>query len=300
MIRISFSVFPVTFFLVSLFSCTGEDSEKSTRIEFNQPDSIRQTMSLDNSELVARISVNFESFQEFTIRPGGSTVTVTVSGVIPNEENSLVIWWSEILEGYPVELSVQSQRFMADGSTIIDQRHDHAQYDYDGDGMSNLDERLSGTCVWSDTESCNTPGQPTGNVLLNGDFSSGNDYWWPNNISTQNGELCVATPTPTSSVLQLGYDRRFRIEGRSRYKITFDAKSQANSTVTVLLLLPNSNGATLFEETVEVNAAYGRNTVFFNNSNNAWDEVAIAFVLGDRTENNYCVDNISIVNDTSG
>jgi len=285
--------------MVSLSSCTGESGEKNTSMEFYKPDSIRQVLALENSELQVRIALNYGVFQDFIISGNGSTATVMVSGVLPNEENFIHIRWSEILEGYPVELSVQTQRFIEQGGTLIDASHDHTQFDYDGDGASNLAERMAGTCVWSDTETCSSPGQPTGNLLLNGDFSDGTQEWWPSSLSGQNGELCFAIPRPTVTSLQMGYSRRFRIEERSRYKISFDVRAQTNSSINVLLLLPESNGATLFEESVEVGNVYETNTIYFTNSNNGWDDVAFAFTVDTESENNYCLDNISIERDGS-
>jgi len=63
--------------------------------------------------------------------------------------------------------------------------------------------------------------------------------------------------------------------------------------------LPNSNGATLFAETVEVNSGYETNTIYFDNSNNAWDDVAFSVVTGDQLENYYCLDNVRIEKESS-
>lgn len=222
--------------------------------------------------------------------------TVGVSGVQPDQENSLQIKWFEILDGFALEISEQTQQFMADGSTLIDASHNHTQFDFDNDGVSNLDERLSGSCVWSaGTDPCKRSNPATGNLFLNGDFSNGQNYWWPTNLLGQEGEICVATPTPTPKFRQLGYSERIRIEENATYRISFDMKAQTNSEVIVELTLPEFNAQSLFSETVAVSSAYRPNTMVFNNSDRDWDSVAFHFTLGDGSENLYCADNISIV-----
>lgn len=131
-----------------LSSCGGEQAPV-TNIELSEHQTIRQIRALDGNPLELTVSVNTGPDQNFTFSNEGS-MSLDITGVRLNEQNDIQLVWVEILNGFDVEISTQQQQFFADGDTNIDAPHQHTQFDYDGDGISNFDERVAGTCVWSD------------------------------------------------------------------------------------------------------------------------------------------------------
>jgi len=142
-----------------LIACDGSQINDSTLITLDEPFRARQTLALDDNPLRAEISVNNGPTQTIVVPANQSTVSAAITGVRLNDSNTIVIKWYEILNGYKVEISEQSQGFIADGNTSIDAPHRSSQYDYDGDGTSNLDERNQGTCVWWAAEECLAQGR---------------------------------------------------------------------------------------------------------------------------------------------
>ena len=140
-------------------SCTSSDDAPRTNIVLGKPLAERQILAFENSTLRADISVNGGPLQSFTVFPGQSSLDVDITGVVLNANNNITVKWTELLNGFDVEISDQSQSFFADGNTVINAAHQTDQYDYDSDGASNSEERSAGTCVWSANESCLTTGQ---------------------------------------------------------------------------------------------------------------------------------------------
>jgi len=135
-------------------ACTSSNDSQHTNIILGKPLAERQTLAFENSTLRVEIRVNSGPVQSFTIFPGQNTLTASVSGVIENASNNISIKWTELLNGFDVEISDQTQTFIADGSTQISAPHITDQYDYDNDGATNSEERSAGTCVWSANEIC--------------------------------------------------------------------------------------------------------------------------------------------------
>ena len=138
-------------------SCDSSDTTMST-IALAQPLAQRQALALEDSTLRADVVINNGTVQSFTFRPQEDNL-VTVGGIRLNENNNITVTWTEILNGFDVEISEQSQLFFASGNININAPHQTDQFDYDGDGNSNITEREDGTCVWSADENCLVVGQ---------------------------------------------------------------------------------------------------------------------------------------------
>ena len=143
---------------IGMMACSSSDGTPRTNIVLAKPLAERQILAFENSTFRVEITVNNGLLQTFTVRPGDNTLTVDITGVRLNENNSINIKWTELLNGFDVEISDQSQTFFADGNTLVDAPHRIDQYDYDNDGSSNSEERADGTCVWSADEACLTSG----------------------------------------------------------------------------------------------------------------------------------------------
>jgi len=293
----------ITFCSIGLYSCNGQNDvgfeSEYAQIELYRPDSLREILALNDTEYQVDISVNYEGFQTFTIDSNRSQTSVNVSGVRRDEDNVIGVIWSEINAGFRVELSRQLQVFNATtGSTTISARHDFSGFDYDNDGKSNFAERLAETCVWSASENCTSSGRsetPTGNFILNGDASSGNEYWWTNNTFEEAGVHCVATPALTPEIPRsaLGYFPKFPVKANSTHTLQFDVSAQSNTTAKVTYSLPNFFD--IFEESFDVSTVPQTKSIVFTNNSNDQNNVQLAFVFGDESGNRFCFDNISLV-----
>jgi len=144
---------------LAAISCSSSDDGPSTNIVLGIPLADRQISAFENSVLRADIIVNNGAVQSFTVAPGQQVLDAGIRGVNINQSNDISIKWTEILNGFEVELTDQTQSFFADGNTQITAPHVADQYDYDSDGDSNLTERSDGMCVWTADELCLTSGQ---------------------------------------------------------------------------------------------------------------------------------------------
>jgi len=144
-----------------LLSCGGGSSGKKIRLELLGPDADRQIQTSEAStKWRVDISVNFRAAQTFYLDSLETTQSVSVTGVQADQMNSISTTWFEVLHGYEVEISYQpTQNFFANEYTTLVANHEHTLFDYDNDGVSNLDERLAGTCVWSSNDACLEPDQ---------------------------------------------------------------------------------------------------------------------------------------------
>jgi len=142
-----------------MIACASSEDSPITNIILDKPFAERQILAFENSTFRVDIRVNNGPVQSFTIFPGDNTLTASVAGVVLDQNNSIDVKWTELLNGFDVEISDQSQTFFADGNTVIDAMHITDQYDYDNDGASNSEERSAGMCVWSANEVCVTTGQ---------------------------------------------------------------------------------------------------------------------------------------------
>jgi len=292
----------------TMISCVSENSNDTTLIELHSPNFNRQIMALDNTEWRALIQVNSGPAQIFLFKNSASPLSASVAGVRRDEDNTILIKWFEILHGHTVEISVQSQAFFADGTTIIDTPHLYSQFDYDGDGTSNLVERYDGTCVWSSTEWCVDQGQtdiPTDNALLNGDFSDGIRYWYSDlpALSETSGEYCVNSPVTALSRWDARIDYSplsVFIDAKSSYNLVFDVRAQTSSELFVQVTAKILNNyKTLVDKPVQVSTTYDRKSIRYDSAEDAYSEVSIGFTFGNGTDNTYCFDNIKLIREAS-
>ncbi len=291
-----------------LISCVGENSNNSTLIELHSPASDRQITALNDTEWRALVQINSGSTETFFFTGSSSPVSVAIAGVQRGEINDIFIKWYEVLHGHTVEMSTQSQKFLADGNTLIDTSHVHDIFDYDKDGVSNLVERFNGTCVWSSTENCLNVGQtdiPTDNAVLNGDFSEDDRYWLTDLtvVSDMSGEYCVMSPATAVEQWDARTDYSphwLFIDANSSYTIEFDVRAQTSAEILFLMTARTEDiYNTLDRELVAVSTTYNRTSISYESGENAYSVVSIGFVLGNGTDNTYCFDNIKLIKEAS-
>lgn|GEM_PF-2686282 len=143
---------------VLLVSCDSKPVPTSSPVVLDSPFVNRQVLNLGSNPLRIEVVVNGGQIQNFVLGSGQQATTVALTGIRAGESNTINIKWLEILNGFDVEISEQSDSFIASGSVVIDAMHVFSPFDYDQDGVSNFNERMDGSCVWSDTESCLTSG----------------------------------------------------------------------------------------------------------------------------------------------
>ncbi len=279
-----------------LFSCAGEPDPSTIALNFS--DTIRQIQTVDNAELHVDIRVNDSATQTFSMRTNELQVPIFIAGVKREQENSIEIRWYEYFEGTRLDLSVQREVFIADGNTVINTPHDFLGFDFDSDGISNFDERIAGSCVWATTGPCENPD----NLLMNGQFNQGSEYWWTIFVehSINNaGEFCSESPATATNILdaQFGYIPTLSIAGNSAYTIRFDVRSRVKSEITVILVdsMSGDNPVWVFEQRVSVSENYEPQTLVFDNNVDELRNLDLVVLVGNGMENTYCVDNFSFV-----
>lgn len=283
------------FFSVSLFSCTSDDAD--SQVELFLSDTIRQTLQFDETNLIVQISVNGGVDQTFEIDTSQST-NVMVTGILPEEQNSIRIVWIEVVDGRNVEISQQTQDFIANGNTIIDAQHDYSLYDYDNDSITNFDERLADTCVWSLSDQCEAgdlPTNPLENLLVNGNFSNLNANWFVSgeNANFLEGEYCLTSLSSATNAFQsqIGYSEGIQLEGGRNYVYAFDIKAdQPASAVAVVNGVPNTN---IVNQHVSVSTSYERKMIQFPTFR-SWPDARLLINIGDSPSVRFCFDNISL------
>lgn len=285
--------------VAGLFSCTSEDA--NTQIEIYLPDSIRQTLQFDKTKLIVRITVNDAPAQTFEINDGLSSTNVFVSGIRMGQRNDIRIVWIEVVDGRNVELSQQRQSFIADERTLIDAPHSYSQYDYDNDSISNFDERLADTCVWSANEQCgddDIPPVTAGSLLVDEDFSDGRAAWYFEGVDAyfRDGEFCVTSP---SSAIQywesyINNSMLFPVEANKNYVFSFDIKADVPSTVRyVANNLEDGIYTAVVNQVIPVSTSYERKVVPFSFVGD-WPSVEVGFALGNGQRIRYCIDNVRL------
>lgn len=296
---VTFRALTTLMVLASLYSCSSDDA--GTQIELYLPDSIRQPLQFDGTNLMVRISVNGGAAQSFEINDGLPTTDVSVTGILPGQQNQISIVWIEVVEGRNVEISQQQQMFVADGSTIIDAQHDFTQFDYDEDSISNFDERLSGTCVWSIEEECDfndIPPAPTGNLMINGDFSNGRDNWFVRGDDRNflNGEYCITSPSEATFDWEsyIGYAPFVALENGSTYEYSFDIKAdEPSNVVAVASAIENGTTRNIVRQPVSVSTNYERKEIQFSPFRD-WPNALFLINIGNNPMVRFCFDNISL------
>lgn len=291
-------VLSVVSILIGLNAC---NSEGDTSVTMLLPEPLRQIAAVDTSEMFIRVYVNGGAAQQFNAATGGGNVVVGVSGIQPDEVNTIVVQWHERVGGREVILSEQTQEFFADGNTIIDAQHNYA-FDDDGDGRNNWIERTDGTCVWSSEEQC--IGLETGNLVENGDFTNLRDGWFHSGGSEASyleGEYCLSTSESDMFFYEgsIGYSDLLELPD-IKYILTFDIKAEQNSTIQVSLARIDEVGAytSLAEREVSVSTSYTTKRESIELTR-AWDNVRLGFGFGNSQANRHCLDNVRLEIDRS-
>lgn len=306
---------------LTLFSCDGSTHPGATGLGLEAPFLNRQVMALDDSALRADIVVNSGAVQSVYFQPGQNTIETVITGVRRNETNTIAVTWYEILNGFQVEISEQSQTFVADNSITIDAPHITDQFDYDNDGRSNLDERNGMFCVWSADESCLEPGrtdvpgdQTEGgvsidpaqtdrdNLLLNGDFSNGTSPYFSHNVENlrvTGGALCLEVPPlPDDPQLDiLAYLTRINLEPGS-YSIEFEARSShAGRLLNVAFYQASSNTDLLYTYVEPTTLEWqSKQALYLQNDEVPLEGVSLVIrAVFDESETiTYCFDNLAL------
>jgi len=172
------SYFLIGFAFAAASCVSDEDPVRLVSVELSQLDTIRQVMAFGDNEVRVKINVNGGDTQVLTFSDlPSSEVTTVLNGIRIGQQNEITLRWFEVLNGFEVELSDQRQSFVATGNTQLNSPHRYTRYDYDNDGISNYDERIAGTCVWSSASNC-VRDIPSDNAIQNGDFSNGDTNWF--------------------------------------------------------------------------------------------------------------------------
>lgn len=285
---------------LSLIACTNEPN--SSVLELTSPTSNRTGLvDAGDWEYQVDITVNSGPIQTFYFDPTESSMSVVIVGIRPNEENSIEILWKAVIDGLSVNLSRQSQVFIADGNTVIDAQHNPNDYDYDGDGASNLFELAAGTCLWSAEEPCIHPNlidTDSSNLLTNGDFSNGTDGWW----STQSlgvvvdGEFCMSVlPSQVNRIdWHLGQLPKFDLSSNTSYSLSFYARSQVLGTMnaSVLRTLPDYSIENVYVTNVEVFSTFNFYRYQFNTTDGNYDNTSLVFNFDASMDNYICFDDV--------
>ncbi len=290
----------------SLISCSADDDR--SMIEIYQPDSIRQILQIDSSNLKVNISVNGQAAQTFYLDDGLATNTLSVTGILPGQQNAVTIVWIEVLDGSEIRLSRQQQVFTANGNTLIDAQHFFGLYDYDNDGISNFEERQGGFCVWPD-EVCDGEDLPdigvaqlsnSENLLANGDFTDEIDTsWFSSGLNTEvvAGEYCLTSPAEAIRI-ENAYILQMPLvsleSGREyHYSIRIKATAASNIEVTAFTVVDDTFGATVFDERYVVSTNYRTINMPYSAAASR-SNVRVGVKLGSNSGVRFCVDSISL------
>lgn len=280
--------------LAVLLSCTGEE-ETQTRIELFQPDVMRQGLAYD-PDLWVEVRINGGTSQWFPVNDAAPIVEL--SGVRLNDDNEITIRWIERVDERHIHLSVQSQLFFADGNTTIDAPHNFGRFDADGDLVSNFDERVAGTCVWSSSASCESlpPGSThPQNLLINGDFAlAADDNWFARGESlfSSGGEYCMTHSGGTEYWNSyIAYSPFLSISGYLNYHASFDIKADSNSTAQFNLNDEENSYYNILSREVSVSTEYERKNIYFTPTDN-WSTVRFGINFDAPDDVRYCIDNV--------
>jgi len=280
-------------FIVALLcsSCGSGDSANAGSIRLDDGGVVRQIFALSGNQLTVDIFVNSGPQQSFVVEDPNATITADITGVRPGELNEIVVVWSEMLNGYQVNLSRQEQDFQADDDTTINATHNYTAYDYDQDGVNNYDEREAGTCVWT-AEPCELDIPTNNSLIVNGDFNRGEENWWHLGIdpSYSGGEACMSAWLGAEEIFNaaLGYRQTIPLEPGFRYTVYADVRAQTDSTVFVALETPDF--ATIKRQEYSVSSVYRQVVMQYDALSDFDGRFSIQF--GRPSEIRYCFDNI--------
>lgn len=298
-----------------LSACESSDYNETPAVSFTLPD--RQILALNENRLLVEINVNNGTKQKVFIEPDQTTIDISVDGVRDNQNNTFDILWSEIYNEIAIEIALQSQEIFGRENIFIDAPHGTEGFDYDGDGVSNIDERLAGSCVWYTGNQCFLGGNldlPTSpalsqgliadnsfdydnanDMVVNGDFSRGIEGWQSEYASLEivDTHLCTtlqAGPIPTQYPV---LSSKIELEP-GNYMIEFDVKStRQHATLNVSLYSPSLRQAVLYQFVKPLSIDWESRQVKFTHTG-VQDRVSLGFsgIINSAQTTTYCFDNI--------
>lgn len=304
-------------FVGFLSGCGGSSDNHVPMVSMTLTD--RQILSLNENRLLAEIKVNNGDTQKYFIEPDQTTIDIAVDGVRGNQNNTIAILWSEIYNEIAIELATQHQEVFGRGNIVIDAQHNSEGFDYDGDGVSNMAERLAGSCVWYTGNLCFLDGLsdlPTSpalsqglladtsfdydnadDLVVNGHFTSGTDGWLSEYASLQSDgrELCArleSGPIP----IQYPVIYTFVDLGPGSYSIEFDVKStRREATLNVALYSSSLRQSLLYRFVKPLSLDWERRQVKFAHTGGQ-SRVAINFsgIINGSQPTTYCFDNVAV------
>ena len=121
--------------------------ESATGVQLTLPAKIRQVSAIDPAQLSVELKVNNRIYVTTADASGNRTATVNVPA---SADSSIEVSWTEIYQGTRIKLAQQTLTTFvgATGATVaIGDAYvtQGGEFDLDGDGFSNLDERNQGT-----------------------------------------------------------------------------------------------------------------------------------------------------------
>lgn len=304
--------------------CACDSTNHTTSMMLDNPLRDRQISSFDQSTLFVDVTVNNGAAQTIVVPPGVFP-TVGVAGIIPNSTNTIFIRWYEVLDGVEINLATQMQSFMSGGSVIIDATHESAQYDNDNDGISNLAERINGTCVFDATNDCSelstgiapdvfvTSAFAQGGVVvgegavnsavrtvLSDDFTLGIGNWSSSDpIQEREGAMCVdflgGGPTGVQDLLAFYASGTFRMEPGTHI-LQYDLRVVNRSMpLTIGITYDSPNFLQIFDHYVQGTNQWTTHTLQFTNSVTTDTANMGIFAIQSPFDTTYCIDNVLLV-----
>ncbi len=310
----------VTLFIIGgiLSACESSNYYGTPAVSLTLPD--RQILALNENRLLVEINVNNGITQKFFVEPDQTTIDISVGGVRDNQNNTIDVLWSEIYNEIAIEIAFQSQDFFGRGDITINAPHRTSSFDYDGDGVSNLDERLDRSCVWYTGNQCyldgilDLPTSPTlsqgiisdssfdyenaDDIIVNGDFTRGTEGWRSDYASLQSvgTDLCatlqagpfpIQYPVLSSSSIDLN---------PGNYLIEFDVKStRQDATLNVGLYSGTLRQTVLYQFVKPLSLDWDTRRVKFTHTG-AQNSVDVSFsgIINSSQTTTYCFDNIAV------
>lgn len=307
----------------ALFACEGT-SNQTVNMMLDNPIRDRQISSFDQSTLLVDITVNDGPLQTIVVPPGVFP-TVGVVGILPDSTNTMNIRWYEVLDGVEINLATQNQTFFSGGNIIIDVPHDSAQFDDDSDGVSNLQERINGTCVWDATDDCSAPQSDVGpdvfitsafaqngilvdenvvnsasRTVVSDDFSAGIINWSSNDpIQQRSGAMCVdflgGGPTGVQDLLGY-YTAGLLSMDPGTYVMQYDLRVDTRSMPLTIGITYNApEFIDIVDHYVQGTQQWTTFTIQFENNVDVTDANIGIFALQSPFDTTYCIDNFLLV-----
>lgn len=310
-----------------ILGCDGSTNSEIPDFTMTLPD--RQILALNDSRLLAEITINNGRTQSFFLERNQNSNDVSVEGIRLNENNTIEIRWFEIYLDRQIEIALQTQQFIGTGNVVINSTHRTDLYDYDSDGVSNYDERVAGTCVWYPNEECldsgtlDVPagtdqdvfissayaqtGTPVSNNSINGasqtivtdQFNSGTGNWasdYP--LSISNGVMCVPfSPGPVGVQEVLFY---YNIPARIQltpgdYIVQYDVRVNRMAPVNFNVTYNFGIFTPIVDHYVQGTTEWETHTIRFTSEISASDGAFAFMAVQSANVTTYCFDNISMV-----